>query len=338
MSRRTPDFESGAYGFGNYHGLAHIRSHRIGGLQMTKILKTDVENYIAFASVEHSTALQYNKSVTCFSEFLGRSAERGDLREATVNNWLNHVSTRLSPFTVLGRKRGITPVWNWLAKQGKVKGYDENLLRRTKVVYPEVTAWTTNQVRALVLAAADLKGRLECGVHASALMKAYVLVAYETGFRPSDMRILKWSQFRDGTFRIVQHKTRYAHSQMLSPLAASALDAIRNSGSEKVFILSKGGLRRWELLLFEKAKDYGFSRRKGQACGTLRKTHGTEVCRADGLPAAAESLGHVDGIRVARQSYCEADAIRPAKPNQALIDALRNPPSCRDDHRRRNTG
>ena len=290
---------------------------------MSELLSEDVENYCAFASIERITHQQYCRSVSCYSQHLGRDATRDDLREPPVNRWLADVATRLSAFTVLGRKRGLTPVWNWLAGQGLVPWYNARALRRTKVVYPPVQAWSVSQVRALLDGAAEVPGKLTCGVSGSDLMRAWVLVAYETGLRPSDLYRVTWDQLHDNKLGLVQHKTHYGHAAQLSDAAMAALRPLRDADSSTIFVLGKNSMRRWELKLFAAAADHGFTRRKGQSSGTLRKTHGTEVCRVEGLPTAAQSLGHVDGIRVARQSYCEADAIRPTKPPTALINALK---------------
>jgi integrase len=289
---------------------------------MPILLVDDVRDYVAFASIERVTEGQYFRSVKCFSEHLERPATRDDLREPLVNAWLSSLAKRLSAFTVLGRKRGLTPVWNWLAGFGYVPWYNARALRRTKAAYPPVAAWSASEVAILLEAAAGLQGRLKTGVYASDFMKAYVSVAYETGFRPSDMRLLRWNDLRDGRMIITQHKTQKSHAVMFSPSTMEALEPLRTAESETIFMLTKGGIRRWELALFRRASILGFRRRHGQACGTLRKTHGTEVCRVEGLPAAAQSLGHVDGIRVARQSYCQADAINAVKPPTALINAL----------------
>lgn len=298
---------------------------------MSFLLATDVENYVAYASIEPITAGQYKRSVRCYSDFLGRSALRDDLYEPAVNRWLTSLADRLKPFTIHGRKRGLTPVWNWLASQGLAPWYNGRALKKTKLVYGPVQPWTVTQVRQLLDGAADIQGKLVCGVRGRDLMRAYVLVAYETGLRPSDLYRIRWNQFDANRIALIQHKTKFPHGVALSPIAMSALEPLRQSKCERVFVLAKGGIRRWEMLLFEAASRHGFTRQSRQACGTLRKTHGTEICRAKDLASAALSLGHVDGIRVARQSYVAQEAIRPSSPVPALVDALQNPaPSDRD--------
>jgi integrase len=77
-----------------------------------------------------------------------------------------------------------------------------------------------------------------------------------------------------------------------------------------VFPLSKSGVRRIELILFETAAKLGFRRMRGQGLGCLRKSHATQVYTAEGESAAAESLGHVSGTRTVRRHYIDSRSIK----------------------------
>lgn len=289
---------------------------------MSFLLINDVADYCDFAGIEDGTAGCYRRSARCFSDFLNRPATRDDLSERLVNKWLAYVASRRAPKTVLGRKRGITPVWNWLADRGLANRYNPTALRRIKVEHKPVVAWSTGDVRALIAGASDIEGHLTCGVAASDLMAAWARIAYETGFRPVDMRLLRWDDFvSSGVANIIQHKTKYPIAKRLSNAAVAALEPLRGH-SDRVFILTKSGLVRWEKRLFTAAEKHGFRRRKGQGCGTLRKTHATEVCRVSDPQQAALSLGHVSGPTIALQSYIAADAIGVSETPQELIDAL----------------
>ena len=304
-----------------------------------QMLSNDVEDYCAFAGIERITADGYRRSERCFSRYLKKSAERADLIEANVNRWLGVLSEIKSPKTVQNRKRGLTPVWNWLASQGLASRYNPNALRRIRCENKPVSAWAVSNVQALLKGAKDVPGRLKCGLEASAVLTAWVQVAYETGLRPSDMRRLKWSDFGDrGTLRIIQHKTRFPIAKRLSDDAVAYLHSIAND-SEQIFPLTKSGMRGWEKKLWDASEPYGFQRRKGQASGTLRKTHGTEVCRVRNPSEAALALGHVSGPRIALQSYIEADAIGVAETPIELINALNrtNPTTSSGNGYRRRT-
>ncbi|MEO1619311.1 MAG: hypothetical protein AAFV88_25985, partial [Planctomycetota bacterium] len=150
---------------------------------MNEVLLEDVDRYCLAAGIEKITADQYRRSVQSFSAFLDRPAMRSDLNENSVNRWLEWVSKRRSACTALNQKRGLTPVWNWLAQLGAVAFYNPRALRKIKVAKGAPVAWSVAGVGQLLMAAGDLQGRLRCGVEASDLMIAWVRVAYETGMR-----------------------------------------------------------------------------------------------------------------------------------------------------------
>lgn len=285
------------------------------------MLIRDVEDLIAERPICLGTQNQYRRSVRCYSRFLAKPAERSDLKEPVVNRWLLSLEGIKEPETIKGRKAGITAVWNWLAKQGEVDHY--NPLRLRKINLPEKVpvAWSVANVKALLAGAGDVVGQLQCGLAAADFLVAWVWLAFESGIRPSDARLLRVDQI-DRMVTIVQHKTGKLHSFRLSPHAIAALQRCCISGRDLLFGLPKSTSRRWELILFKAAEKHGFTRHKGQALGTLRKTHGTEVCRRFGLEAAARSLGHVSGVQVARRSYVDPTA----------YPAPLEPPSLHDGH------
>lgn len=290
-------------------------------------LADDVETLIAERSICEGTQNQYRRSVRCYSEFLGKPAERGHLVEPSINRWLMSVEKKRSPETVLGRKRGITAVWNWLAEQQLVPHYNPNRLRRIKTPEHVPKAWSLDNERALLAAAATMPGRLACGVTAVELLTAWVWIGYESGLRPSDILRIRVDQVGK-TVSIVQHKTGKPHTFSLSEAALAALEPLCQPGRDAAFGLPRSTARRWELKLFEAAEPFGFTRSRGQALGTLRKTHGTEVCRHSGLAAAAQSLGHVSGTLIARQSYVQPDAIQKPPAPPRLDNGNRRQSNC----------
>lgn len=270
------------------------------------LLFNDVEDLIAERMICIGTQNQYRRSVRCYSEYLQEPAKRLHLKERTVNQWLASLDGRRSPQTIRGRKAGITAVWNWLARLDAVKHYNPNRLRRINAPTPPPRAWSVDNVRALLAGAADIKGTLKCGIKARDLLTAWVWIGYESGIRPSDMRELQAGQLGD-SITIMQHKTGKPHTFRLSQAAIDAVAPLLDR--PKVFGLPKSTIRLWEKRLFEAAELHGFVRSRGQALGTLRKTHATEVARREGVEAAARSLGHVSGTKIAIDSYVQADAV-----------------------------
>jgi integrase len=281
------------------------------------LLISDVESLICERTIGKGTQDQYRRAIKCYSNFLTEPAKRTHLKELQVNRWLMSLDGQKAPETIRGRKAGITAVWNWLAETGQVKHYNPNRLRRIRVPEKIPIAWSVENVRALLAGAATVKGTLRCGVKASDMLTAWIWLGYEAGIRPGDILQLSADQIGKRV-HIVQHKTRKQHSFELSDHALAALRPLIALGRRSVFGLPRSTARRWELRLFQAAKEFGFQRRTGQGLGTLRKTHGTEVCRRSGIDAAALSLGHVSGTLVARRSYVQPDAIRTPPPPPSL--------------------
>jgi len=285
------------------------------------LLATLLSELVAERPVERITEAQYDRSVRCFSTFLGKPATVDDLRPDLVNQWLAVVAKRSAPRTVLGRKRGLTPIWNYATERQLAKPYETRRLRRVAVPHSIVEAWSIDQVDALFAAAKMMPGHTACGIPASILMTAVCSIAYETGIRPSDWRELTWEQvdLENRIIRIVQHKTGNTHVAAFSKVSEKALLALHAYGRAKVFPVGLASIRRWETLLFTLAKKYGFEKKHGQALGTLRKSHATDVYLIHGESAAATSLGHVSGTAVAVRHYIDSraksDPIRLEMPN-----------------------
>lgn len=259
--------------------------------------------------LDAGTEANYRRSIRFFSEFLGHEAARCDLTEQNVNRWLKHLETIKAPPTVLGHKRSITMLWNWLAGKGLVQFYNPRLLRKIKVQWKPPRAWSVPDVRILLQAAKELPGTLRCGITAKDLMTAWVAVAYQAGLRPTDIRTMPKESVDGGRLFLIQHKTKKPVVRSLSEDTAELLGKIQSDDRKAIFGLPKSTIRRYELKLFKIAEKYGFRRKPGQSIGTLRKTCATEIARLHGVDAAARSLGHVSGTKIALTHYIQPDAL-----------------------------
>lgn len=300
------------------------------------ILNEAVLEYCDSAGIEKITAQQYVRSVACYARFLGRPAVIEDLVTQQVNRWLRVIGESKSACTVRNRLRGLTPVWNWLAMQGKVAFYNPRAIRKVKVTKNAPKAWSIDQIECLLAAAAKLEGRIHFGPLASELMTAWLLLAYETALRPSDLLLLRFSCFdyKQGIVSLVDHKTGNPNCLYLTDRTMAAIKCL-DWGQPTVFGLTKSGMRRWELKLFAAAKAHGFDRQRGQATGTIRKTAATETTRVQGVEAAAALLNHKSGSRVTIEHYVAPEALAPRRmpvelcPNKSSPSSAQNKSSLR---------
>ena len=252
------------------------------------------------------TEAQYRKSIECFSAFLQRPAEVTDLNYNSINNWLKSLKQEFEPVTIRNRKRGITVVWNYLADLGKVEHLQSRRLFCPKVVDKPVVSWTLSEFDKLVLASKKLQGTIE-GMSASEFMEAWLWVGLDTAFRPSDMRLLRWSEvdLRAQCITITQHKTSVVHNACLSDESVRCLKTIRYPARDLVFPVDKDQLRSPLKKLYKIAAEVGFIKKVGRSIGTLRRLHATIQYEDHGESVAAESLGHIGGVRTVLKSYVD---------------------------------
>lgn len=269
----------------------------------------DARDYLAERDLSKGHAENICRSVRLFGEFLERPARRADLVERRVNRWLADVATRRSSATVMGHRRAITAVWNWLAEQSLVKPYDVRRLRKVKVVTPTPKPWSMKQVKILLVAAGEMRQVLPNGLIAGEVLSAIVLCSYSTGLRVSDILDLRNDDLVDGRLSVIQSKTGQPHTIELGNDAAAALNRISTAAGERLIPISRRQLRYWTDRLFHFATRYGFDRMPGQGIGTLRKTGATEVARHYGLEQAARFLGHIGGVEIARKHYVAPEAL-----------------------------
>jgi integrase len=265
------------------------------------------------ADLERCTYDQYSRVIRKLGEHLERPATTDDLTITIVNAFLASLKDKgLTGTTIRNYRAAMTRIWNSAVLLELCPPYDSRRLRAPKVHRRPVQSWTVSQVLILIDAASSITERLHCGLQAKDLLAAWIRVGYDTGLRPSDMRLLRWIDvdINAATAVITQHKTHTPHVARLSPQAVSLLLRIESPARPLVFPLTKGGMRRIELLLYRIAASLGFRRIRGQGLGTLRKVHATQIYERDGEHAAAESLGHTGGTRTVRQCYIDHRAMR----------------------------
>lgn len=260
-----------------------------------------------------STISQYRKAATRYSEYIGHPADAADLTGPRLNEFIAHLQQlRLRNTTASNYRRALCRIWNFLTQTEEKPSYEIRRLRRPKAEEEPVIAWSLDDLR-LLLASCEQFGdrKLRNGIAVRSYFRALLLTAYDTGLRPSDLFIVRWTQYDPASrsITLIQHKTSKPHIVFLADETVAAIEEIRGD-REKVFPLTWGGVRRWMERIFQSAAPKGFVRIPGKNLGTLRKTNATEIYVVDGEAAAAESLGHTSGTRIARKHYIDHRARR----------------------------
>lgn len=277
------------------------------------LLQTALEQIAMECDLCYKTHNMYARSVRRFSDWLGKQAQSEDLERDNLNKFIQYIQQSRSNTTAGNYRRALCRLWNHLTEVEHKPAYEIKRLRRPKAEETPVTAWSLQEFNALLQSASELNGTFRrIPVHPRDLFTAMIWVAYNTGLRPTDLFLMRWSDidFATKSICLIQNKTKKPHVTFLDDPAIAALQKIRNSDPEYVFPVTWTVVRKWMEKIFCGAAQYGFRRVRGKNLGTLRKTNATQVYISSGESAAAESLGHTSGTRIVRKFYIDHRARR----------------------------
>ncbi len=179
-----------------------------------------VEVFLNARDISPAYASLIRARCRALARHLGRSVKVNELNPALVNDWLGSLqSSGFKPHTVDGYRRNILVVWRAAVEDGLI---DVPPLRIRKIKVPRliVHAYTADELRRLLTAASQLKGRHRNGNRRAIFWQAMIHSAYSTALRLSDLLLVfRHSISSDGSASIVQSKTGYIHRVRFSAQA-----------------------------------------------------------------------------------------------------------------------
>lgn len=239
--------------------------------------------YATEHDISPDAVAQLRYGIAAFARHLGRAATAKDFAPASVNAWLAAEVQRVSKRTARNYRASVLTLWRYAFDDGLT---EQPPLRVRKIAapLPPVEAYEPAEIEAL-LAACDklpIKWRF--------LMRAYILVAWQTVFRVGDLLLLRWGDCdtKHHAVTIVQHKTGIAITR---PIDADALAAIELAGGDKRKLVFGHALtRRTVWKIFRRVRqEAGIAR----GCPKwLRRSSATAIMRAHGEEAGSRALGH----------------------------------------------
>jgi site-specific recombinase XerD len=152
----------------------------------------------------------------------------GDLTPDLMDSYLTDALNHLAPSTVYNHRRMLNRLLAFAAAEGLVDASIVRPLRRVKRLPPCPVAWSHAEIRRLVAVAANLTGGQKCP-H-STLMTAWLLVAYSTGLRLSNLLEIRHDQIRGQRLLVRQHKTGEPHVCYLDQNALQAIAKLPRRG------------------------------------------------------------------------------------------------------------
>lgn len=118
------------------------------------------------------------------------SARIAEFSAGAVNAYLRKRLSSMTAITVQNERRLIRTLWQYAYDRDIVDKPPRAILRISRQAKP-VEAWTVADVKDLVKAADDWDGEFRSGVKKRLFLRAWVLLAYETGARYGD--IFSWT-------------------------------------------------------------------------------------------------------------------------------------------------
>lgn len=178
-----------------------------------------VRDFLSARDVNKVYARNVLSRCASYAKFVGRSVHVGELNYNDANRWLTALQAKgtLTPATIDGYRRCLLAVWNDAYENGLT---ETPPLRVKKIKVPRVViqAYTHAELRKLLHAAENLKGRHRNGNRRADFWQAMIHAAYSTALRRSDLlRVFKRDIDANGFASVIQGKTGHIVRVKFSP-------------------------------------------------------------------------------------------------------------------------
>ena len=202
-----------------------------------------------------------------------------------IDDWITaRLAAGIARIGVARQRGAILSLWREAARLGLADSVPQNI-RTVRLRLAPPRAWLPDEFAAVLAAIDGTPGAFACGVPRRLLLRAFCLVGFYSGLRPSDLLAIRTSDVAaDGKLVVVVQKTGQIHDCRLPPDAMRALEATRYRSRALAFPISRktlGGA--WRTL-----------RAKAGLTGTpkwLRRTGATR-CEQQQPGSAMAYLGH----------------------------------------------
>lgn len=199
--------------------------------------------YLVINDVRKSTADQLRISVRLLNRHHGKPVKLSELSELFLSQWLAAYQAEplssgklRSAATIRGKRSDLLGLWRhaWNNQYTETMPRSEQVRRMKKSLAAPV-AWTLDDLGKILKATDSLPGFCrKSGVRWSTWWRAYLLVAYDSALRLSDILDLRFDQI-GAEFLIVQQKTGDSHMVYLTPPTLEAVKEIRQPVRKLVF-------------------------------------------------------------------------------------------------------
>lgn len=181
--------------------------------------------YADTRSISTMYAYTLQRRATALQEHARESSIDRVLQEPPVNAFLG--SLTCSPYTIRGYRGDILSLWNAAADVDLVPYPNARRIRRPSVPDLLVECYAVEEAREILTYAKTMRGAFHNGIAYRKYWAAAIPLAWEAGFRRGDVwRFKRDAVRRDGTLRILQHKTKNVVVVRLRQSTLDALDSL----------------------------------------------------------------------------------------------------------------
>lgn len=192
------------------------------------LLRHFVARYAANVDISPGTIEQYRFAVADLDRWHGRPVRLGELTDDLLNRWITRrLQEGLSRSTVKNRRGAVVALWK-AAHDLELVPKGPKRIKLVKLLPPIPECWDADQTRLLLDQSDRLTGTFrQCpGLSRPKLLRAAVLVLWDTGIRPCDLLGLRSDQVTDsGKFVLRQQKTGWPQVCQMQPETVAAIRA-----------------------------------------------------------------------------------------------------------------
>lgn len=175
------------------------------------------ERYLLARDVSSDYAKTLRARVARFCVWCGADVTIDSLSPDLVNEWIAELDAAgMNKWTLSGHRQNLLAVWNHAYLAGD-NDNAPNRLRKVRKPRLIIEAYTQDELRALIAAAAKLTALHADDNKASDFWCAAIHAAYSCGARRGDVLTLEWKHVAPtGRLTFLQSKTQYTHTVQLS--------------------------------------------------------------------------------------------------------------------------
>jgi hypothetical protein len=168
-------------------------------------------------------AHQLRTSLAAWQAFAAHQLTVEDLADEPLNAYLDWMRAHRAPDTVRTRRGNLLILWHWAYQEGHTD-IAPRRIRRLRPIPRQPTAWTVQEVRALISTAEGLTGYFHGTVRRrSSWWSSLIRAGYDTGLRLGDLLALRTVKVGP-LISLTQHKTGRPINLQLRPATLAAID------------------------------------------------------------------------------------------------------------------